>query len=121
MGAIPGRSQAAAAEQCKASTGQDDPACVNLRHFLSCPSASFVDYDYFFCPVCERIWEKSFFYQDYWPHWTVIPFASFKEKRERWVQVTGVDEYPEQAFSGTVNELSAWVMKLEIPVVVQGV
>jgi hypothetical protein len=95
-----------------------DPQCANLWHFLE-GSDSYMDYQYFICLDCNRIWESSRFYQDWEPHWTILSWEQFEAKPERWKDQTGVDHRPAEAMENGIEGLRAWAIGLTAPVSLQ--
>lgn len=92
----------------------DTPACTGLWHVITQPT-DYIDYDFYVCQHCKRVWEESFFYQDWEPHWHILAFEQFKEKRDLWETETGKNLYPELAFAGGIEGFINWMVTMPSP------
>ncbi len=86
-----------------------EPRCKRLLLFLE-GTDTYMDYRYYFCKDCRRIWESSMFYQDWEPHWTILPWAEFEGKTEKWIDISGKDFKPKLAFENGVDSFEQWIL-----------
>jgi hypothetical protein len=94
-----------------------DPRCARLVLFLQ-GSDSYWEYKYYYCPHCERVWESSFFYQDWEPFWEVIEWERFKGMKEKW-RSGGKDYCPQAEIAAGVRAFGEWALGLGAPIVVE--
>lgn len=87
-----------------------DPNCLKLWQFLE-GTDSYMDYGYYICLDCRRIWESSMFYQDWEPHWTILTWEQFLAKPERWRDQTGVDHAPKVALQQGFEAFCQWALE----------
>ena len=78
-------------------------------------SDSYMDYRYYFCLDCLRIWESSKFYQDWEPHWTILTWDQFLAMPERWRDQAGQDHAPRAVMDQGFEAFRIWAQKQATP------
>lgn len=92
-----------------------EPRCLQLVVFLK-GTDTYFEYQYAYCTHCHRIWERSFFYQDWEPHWTILPWEKFMEMQERWRDGSGKDHRPHAEMGAGVVAFEGWALGLKAPI-----
>jgi hypothetical protein len=91
-----------------------DPRCAHLMLFLQ-GTDTYWEYKYYYCPHCQRIWESSFFYQDWEPFWEILAWEKFKEMKDRWRDAKSGDHYPAAIMEAGIERFGSWVQQLPAP------